>query len=114
MRNHNGYTYYDLYIACPVCMERELPARKSYWQHSDNNCGGGLEIGDDAKLLCSTCMKNLGLMNWKWGCPQHSSGTQIEYVGVNQKDTFVEAITAAGQLTRAAGKEWVTRLLQNL
>ena len=38
----NGVTYFELYISCPVCMDRGNNTPHAYWSHHNNNCNGDI------------------------------------------------------------------------
>ncbi|MDR1221364.1 MAG: hypothetical protein LBL07_00605 [Tannerella sp.] len=49
----DGFTYFELYAACPICYEREKHGAAEYWSH--HGCGGQIYIGDNAMFYCDKC-----------------------------------------------------------
>lgn len=55
----NGVTYFELYISCPVCVDRGNNTPHAYWSHHNNNCNGDIYMGENAFYYC----KNVELPN---------------------------------------------------
>lgn len=108
----NGYTYFRLYIRCPVCIEKGIQTPVTYWSHYNNNCYGDIYIGDNAFFKCTKCGHSAHIMHWGYNCPTHSN-SQDEFVGAGLK-AIAEAVSTAGQLVNDAGLEWLQTLLKNL
>ena len=101
-------TYYDLSVSCPICLNKGKVTPPSQWYHSD--CGGKIQIGDDAHIRCVSCSKNEHIRYWKFGCADHNY--KYEYATAA---AFAAAISMAGQLTNTlAGVEWLHRLTGNM
>ncbi|MDY7053847.1 hypothetical protein [Limnospira fusiformis] len=101
-------TYYDLYIQCPACIkdfgyDSEPPAQ---WYH--NNCGGKIQIGDDAYYKCLSCGHSSHIQNWVYRCSRH---TDFRYTTAAH---FANAVSVAGALTGKAGRQWLLNLITNL
>jgi hypothetical protein len=107
----NGYTYFQLYISCPVCLEKGKHMPITYWQHAEG-CNGDIYIGDDANYKCKKCGKKGHVKNWKYNCPGHSNSPD-EFVGASCQ-ALASAIATAGQLTTAAGVAWLQKFLANM
>lgn len=101
-------TYYDLFMQCPACIkdfgyDDQPPGQ---WYH--NNCGGKIQIGDNAYYKCLSCGKSSHVKNWQYACQKHT-----DYKSVSNAH-FANAISIAGQITSKAGKQWLSTLLENL
>ncbi len=101
-------TYYDLFIRCPACIyQGKIGGIPSYWYHSD--CGGRLEVGDNACYRCSWCGYTSHIKNWRYGCESHQ-GSYWE----TDANHFASAISTAGQMLNIGGRIWLLNLLNNL
>jgi len=101
-------TYYNLFISCPACIyQGYLPGIPSYWYHSD--CGGILEVGDNACYRCSWCGYTTHIKNWRYACESH----QGSYWYTNSNH-FASAVTMAAQVMNIGGRQWFLNLLCNL
>jgi hypothetical protein len=99
--------YYDLKIRCPACIAVGLSGGvPSYWYH---DCGGRLQVGDNAFYRCSSCQHTSHIKNWRYACASHQGN--YRETNVNH---FASAISTASQLSGIAGKIWMLRLLENL
>lgn len=107
----DGYSYFQLYIKCPICNQEGRPAPPEFWIHGD--CGGDIYIGENACYLCKDCGYTDHLMKWKYWCPNHSKSDD-EYVELTDKAEYADVVAAAGQLVKTAGIPWLTTLLKNL
>jgi hypothetical protein len=101
-------TYHDLVMQCPACIaERGYdhePARQ--WYHA--NCGGKIQIGDDAHYKCLSCGHSSHVKNWRYAdsCSEMDDRS-------NSYGHFANAISAAGQMTNLAGRQWLLTFLEN-
>lgn len=112
----DGYTYYRLYIKCPICNQQGRNVPPVYWAHA--NCpvcpdGGDIYMGENAFYLCKDCGHKEHLMKWRYWCQYHSQNDD-DYVLLTDKAIFADVVAAAGALVTAAGIPWLTTLLQNL
>jgi len=100
--------YYDLIISCPACLcDGKTGGAQKQWYHA--NCGGKIQVGDNACYKCCTDNFVSHIKNWRYACEAHES----DY----RKTTpahFASAISAAGQVTSLAGVKWLQKLLENL
>ncbi|MBW6438263.1 hypothetical protein KZ829_31505 [Actinoplanes hulinensis] len=100
--------YFDLVIRCPACIadgrDGGLPG---YWYH--HQCGGGLQIGDDANYQCKSCFQRHHVRNWRYACQQHESDFRA-----TTSAHLANAVSTAGQLTSVAGRRWLMTFLENL
>lgn len=51
----NGVTYFELFISCPVCIDRGNMTPQAYWSHHDNGCSGDIYMGENAFYYCKKC-----------------------------------------------------------
>lgn len=107
----NGYTYYELYISCPVCHSNGLNTQQAYWQH--HNCGGELYVGDDAHYDCKKCGANSHVSEWAYGCPSHMRNAEYEFLKVDVVELSA-VMSAAGQLVNGVGLAWLQKFMSNL
>ncbi len=58
---------YDLYIPCAVksCSDKSY----KYWYHA--NCGGRVQLRDDAYLVCPKCYTSAIMFDWDFSCAGH-------------------------------------------
>ncbi len=104
------HQYYDLLIRCPACLaDGKDGGIPSQWYHND--CGGKMQIGDNANLRCEVCGDNSSshIKNWRYRCSAHAT----EFRATTSAH-FATAASTAGQLTDIAGVKWLIRLLENL
>ena len=111
--SQGGNTYFRVYISCPVCLDLGKNTPQSYWVHADSNCGGDLYMGENAYYLCKKCGISKHVMNWSYGCPNHSSGDTYEYIKATRQG-LAQAVSTAGQMVSATGIAWLTSFLQNM
>lgn len=100
-------TYYDLKIRCPACAADGINTTISQWHHA--NCGGKLQIGDDAYIKCTSCDTKNHIQNWRYACEEHEADFRPTTAA-----HFASAIAMAGQITGTAGKKWLRTLLDNM
>lgn len=106
----NGYTYIQLYISCPVCLDQGRTTPHTYWHH--HNCGGNIYVGDNARYKCTKCGKSDHVQEWGYNCPYHSNSAD-DFVGASCQ-ALASALSTAGQMTTALGVAWLQRFLANL
>ncbi|WP_377476036.1 MAG: hypothetical protein P2A85_24895 [Microcoleus anatoxicus] len=100
--------YYDLKIPCPACIAKGgLGGYPSQWYHS--NCGGKLQIGDDAYLRCIGCWHKEHIRHWQYSCETHETIYRPTRAG-----SFAKAVSMAAHLTGTAGIIWMIRLVDNM
>ena len=109
----NGVTYYKLYLSCPVCLERGVSTKASFWSHYDNSCNGLIYVGENAYYKCTKCGRSAHVLDWKYSCPTHSTNSSDQFIGVGA-EILAKAIAVAGQLVEAAGIAWLQIFLANL
>lgn len=107
----DGYTYFRLYIQCPICRQRGNNTPPKLWVHANDD--GDVYIGEDAKYYCTTCGTKEHIMNWAYHCPEHSTSPD-DYVKLEDKAPIADVVASAGALVTRAGIAWLTTLLQNL
>jgi len=101
-------TYYDLYIQCPACIADNGfdPKPPAQWYHA--NCGGTIQVGDNAYYKCS-CGHSAHIKNWQYACTAHEGDYRFANSGA-----VANAISVAGQVTNLAGRQWLLNLITNL
>lgn len=113
----NGTTYFQLYVACPVCFEQGRNTPRSFREHGNDNCGGDVYIGDNACLKCIKCQKSSHVKNCKFSCNVCHDGSDSKDSFVNfdcQEDDFADAISITGQMVQECGQQWLMQFLANL
>lgn len=107
-------TYYDLVISCPVCLSKGRSGGKpSQWYHA--NCGGKLQIGENACLKCTLCKNEDHLKNWRY---VHDS-TEADFRPITTSTSVpvnpvTLAMTLSNQIIQSAGMSWLITLLKNM
>jgi len=100
--------YYDLYLRCPACLLiGGNPGPPSYWYHA--NCGGRIQIGDDAHFRCARCWLDSHIRHWRYACGNHNCDFRNTTSG-----HFASAVSMCAQLTDRVGKQWILRMLTHL
>lgn len=106
----DSFTYFRLYISCPVCMTNGKPTEPSFWFHYDNKCHGDIYIGDNAFCKCKKCGHSAGLGCCTFACPSHGGVSfSTTYHGITAHDTSIVA-----QLVETTGIPWLKRCLSNM
>jgi hypothetical protein len=97
--------YYDLVMRCPACIASGgSGGTPGQWYH--RNCGGRLQVGDNACYLCTKCPTELHVRDWRYACGEHAS----DYRPTTSAH-LANAISTAGQITGVAGRQWLMRFL---
>ena len=109
----DGYSYYKLYISCPVCIDMGKMTPQAFWTHHNNNCNGSIYMGENAYFMCQKCGAKQHVMKWKYGCPNHSKSDQYEYLEASQV-ALAQAVSTAGQMVTATGIQWLQTFLANM
>ena len=100
--------YYDLQMRCPACIaEGKSGGPCVQWYHTE--CGGQLQVGDDANYKCVSCGYISHIKNWRYACREHETDFRP-----TTNAHFANAISTSGQIASVAGREWLIRLLENL
>ena len=107
----DDYTYYRLYIQCPVCRQQGRNTPPKLWVHATDD--GDVYIGENAKYYCTTCHTLEPIMNWAYHCPEHSK-SEDDFVKVEGPGPIADVVASAGALVTKTGIAWLTTLLQNL
>jgi hypothetical protein len=110
-KQHSGHTYFELHISCPVCYDRGMNTPQSNWTH--HGCGGSIFLGDDAYYWCDSCDHKSHVRMWKYGCPNHSSGADYEFITASSI-AVAQAISTAGQMVSETGVAWLQSFLSNM
>ncbi|MDY7053846.1 hypothetical protein [Limnospira fusiformis] len=102
-------TYYDVFMQCPACIAEKgydnQPPRQ--WYHA--NCGGKIQIGDDAFYKCLVCGHSSPVKNWRYACGINSMDDRPNSYG-----HFANAVSVAANLSSYPGKQWLLTYIQNL
>ena len=109
----NGTSYFELFISCPVCIDRGNMTPQSYWSHHDRGCNGDIYMGENAFYYCKKCNAASHVMKWKYGCPNHSSGAEYEFLEASAV-ALAQAVSTAGQMVSATGIQWLQNFLKNM
>ena len=105
-----GYTYFQLRISCPVCIDQGKNTAQSFWVHY--RCDGAVYVGDNAYFECKKCGAHDHVKEWRFGCPSHS-GDQLEFLKATSQG-FAQAVSTAGQMVRETGQSWLIKFLENM
>lgn len=84
----------------------------SQWIHA--NCGGKMEVSDDAELRCKKDGTIHHVKEWRWGCPEHGDPANQDYYQPTNSTTVAAVISVAGALTQKQGAAWLRKFLDNL
>ena len=99
--------YYDFFWQCPGCLAKNgydsQPPRQ--WYHA--NCGGKIQIGDNAYYRCLSCGHSSHVKNWRYANNEMSD--DIAFDG-----HFGNAIFLVSSLFPGGGRQWLITLLENL
>lgn len=110
----DGYTYYELYITCPVCFNRGILRPQNFWTHDSSECNGGrIYVGDNAHYYCKECKKHSHVSNWNHRCPGHSKTVGFETLSMSRVE-IPQVVGLAAQAAGTAGSAWLKRFLENL
>ena len=113
----DGVSYFQLYIKCPVCLERGIGQLEALepilWSHDYKNnntpCGGDIYVGDNAYYYCKKCGHTSHVVNWAYKCPRHS-GDNDEYVSVSDLKYLASSLTVAAQIVLGKdGVKWLRK-----
>jgi|SRR6056297_192066 len=105
--------WYILQIGCPACVfEGRDAGPPSKWRHAD--CGGIMEVSDEAKLRCKKCGMESHIQNWRWGCPKHGSLDREDYFRKTNSTALASHVSVAAAMTSRTGQKWLMRFLKNL
>lgn len=115
----DGANYFKLYIACPACMENDIPnTLKTNWYHDTKEdgtpCGGEMYIGDNGYYCCESCKYKSPIVGWQYKCPKHEEYGLNSYLSVTKGKYIAKAISVAGQITGTAGLGWLNKLIAAL
>lgn len=101
--NLDGIEYFQLYIPCPVCLEKGWPTQPTYWLHgaiiNGTECGGEMYVGENAFYYCKKCGRTEPVLNYGYSCPNHpKNGDNGEYIQVQNGRYILNAMTVASQI----------------
>lgn len=105
-------TFFQIRISCPVCTDNGKLVPQSFWSH--DLCGGGMFVGDNARILCISCEKQDHIKLWEFHCPSCSSQSQrvLEYTG--RPIVGGVCISIAGQMVSSTGHRWLLEFMKNI
>lgn len=101
-------TYYDLVIRCPADIHWGHPTNRAQWYHA--NCGGKIQIGDNACYKCLSCGQKQHIKYGQYTCMNY----EIDFKPMKADNNYVTAISILGQVTSIAGGRWLRTLMENL
>jgi hypothetical protein len=105
---NSGVEWYDLIMRCPACIaEEKEPGPESQWFHATDF--GKVQVGDTAEYRCTKCGHHEHVKNWRYACELHAT----EYKATTSAH-LANSLSAAGQITSRAGKEWLQRFMDHL
>src|ERR1035437_7857482 len=107
------WTYFKLFISCPVCVDDGKNTPQSFWIHHNCISGGSIFIGDNAFYKCNKCPTESHVMNWHYGCPTHSTGDTLQFLKASSQ-TVAQAVSTAGQMVTETGNRWLIESLKNM
>lgn len=100
--------YFDLVIRCPACIaEGRQGGVPRQWYHVE--CGGRIQVGDNAYYKCTHCRTELHVGVWRYICDEHGSTPKPTSAA-----HIANAVSTAGQMTSIAGRQWLMSFLENL
>lgn len=100
--------WFDLVMRCPACLaDNREPGPISQWYHAMDS--GTVQVGSSAEYRCLGCKHQAHVKEWRYACETH----QTEYRRTNAAH-LSNALSTAGQITSIAGRQWMTRFLENL
>ncbi len=106
-------TFTDLVIGCPACCAQNRDAGPpAQFYHAE--CGGKMQVSDEAVLKCSSCGLAAHVRDWRWGCPNHGDPQREDYYQETNSSAMAAQISVAGALTDKMGRKWLMRFLDNL
>lgn len=109
-------TFYELYVSCPICLDRGHNGLQSFLVHANGGCNGSMYCGDNGYFLCKKCGATSVVYNWQYGgCQIHSKRAIncLEEYGNNTADRFI-IFSIIGQMVPATGIAWLQRFLEIL
>jgi hypothetical protein len=106
----DSYTYFQLRISCPVCVDQGRNTAQSFWVH--HNCGGSIYVGDNANFKCRKCNYSDHVKRWSFNCPSHTNAN-FEMLKASSQ-ALAQAISTAGQMVSETGHRWLIEFLKNM
>lgn len=101
-------SFTTLRMACPGrnCTSKY---KTNNWTHHE--CGGVIDINDDAELRCRSCFYQSNVFRWGTECEHHTlfDSSQLPTI-----DSISAILAMSTELTDAMGLQWYRRLLKNL
>jgi len=116
--------YFEIKLRCPFCLNNDKIAPIVQYIHG--NCGGKVELSNSANIRCQKCGKTCSVTEAIFAdCNKdvYLSGEQNyndRKVKIESKETneyeFAHKIliSAAGQITSLAGREWLYNFMKSL
>lgn len=108
----NGVEYYQLYIACPVCLKEGRPTTPEYWKHTKDD--GDMYIGDNGYYYCLDCGYSAPIIEWGYVCCDCKKAGHEKSVYLDDLKHLGEALSISGMVTGLAGLEWLNRVTASL
>ncbi|GIM59638.1 hypothetical protein [Capnocytophaga canimorsus] len=88
----DGTKYFRLRVNCPTCREKGINTPSSYWTHLNDDCNGGIFIGDNAHFYCEKCGAEEHILKSKLSSPCCDSDvkeSRILFVVESDNDSVV-------------------------
>ena len=104
--------YYQLYIACPICLREGRPSVPVYWHHSLD--GYDMYIGDNGYYYCEKCGYTAPVIEWGYTCADCIGAGHEKAVKLDDLKHLAEALAISGMVTHLAGMKWLTRVTNSL
>lgn len=104
--------FVELYADHPFAFERNISSSAHYIKHADDECGGQIYIGDNAKFKCRKCNAVDHISKWKY--INIEDGFNLSLTDGDPITTLVELMSFASQMTTDAGLPWLKKFMDNL
>ena len=115
-------TYFQIYVSCPICLDKGITQPQQFITHANNNCNGDMYIGDNGHYCCSKCGSNSNILKWNLEGCDHINNIEIaqniqlrELTNPNKEHMSLPiAMGIAGQLVQRTGIEWLQRYMRSV
>ena len=105
--------YYQLYIACPICLREGRPSVPAYWHHSLD--GYDMYIGDNGYYYCKECGYTAPIIEWAYICADCKKNGHEKAVKLDDLKHVGEALAISGMVnSTGAGLKWLARVTNAL
>jgi len=99
--------YYQLKIVCPGnnCSNKNTVVER--WDH--HNCGGTMEIGDNAHLRCKRCYHHAHIKDWQFACSVHAG----DFQAWNDQSFALAISNSLAAIQTVTDHAWVAKMIKN-